>query len=326
MADGFSLRIRICLLLLYTAPAWATDANGCETSVFYSGTTQYKCLNSHNLPSTFDVSLLPENITRLRIEGEKNRLNGNFTPLPFRKQLVEVEFYNFNLGEQDSRFRFGDLLGDNKHHVGHLELNSVKLVTLTGADFKGFNQLEKLYVRDLDVTEVGPSVFEELGVSLSGSPVPDFESKLKWVIMLGARQPDQRTRLDWAFLKPAAESVEVINFESMGLATDNLTCSSPFKLKSARIIRFTDNFLHKLPSHVFRTLNANLELEIYLEWGRFCPGHADCRCCDMAEFAEWMRSNGQMNAVKSIRCGEANDHGMTSSAVFLNKTGIFDDC
>jgi len=321
-------------LLAFPSKSTFTGAQnvGCAYDSWYRVGSQdpgslLQCVPTHtnahfSLPGNFDVLLLGshKNLTTLEIHSNydnKNVVYANYTPFPALEKLTSVVFYGFNQQPEHPPFPLHGLLRHNTHHIQVLSLYHTKLLSLTKADFTGFAQLREITIENGKITSISRDVFEGLGVLPSGQLVPDFRPN---VTKITIAKNEDLTSLDWSFLKPISASLKVFELHRSGVTADSLTCSIPFILSNATGVIFTFNSgLTRLPSAVYQTFNTTAPTKIF-----FCPYKSElsCDCCGMAEFAKWLRKQGQIDPLNGIAC----PHSGASSRDFVTNATFYDHC
>ena len=138
-----------------------------------------------------------------------------FPSMPDRPQLSDIALHgDFRRMTDLDVFPFNRLLAGNRHHIVNMTLNFVKLVRLTESNFAGFSQLERLDLYDCMISIIDADVFESLGV------MPGLGLKTNFSSILSNLKVESNSirRLNWAFLRPISDSVQVRMGKDMQLA------------------------------------------------------------------------------------------------------------
>lgn len=260
------------------------------------------CNGEVTIPDNFDVTLYLSALHTKRaiFKGVRNVAYENAIAFPNDTFLDEVEFTNFNRDYEHPRFPLNVLLRQ-LFFLRVIRLSLVKMETLTAGDLRGFHSLEELTLDYCYLASVSVTAFDELGFSLDGSNV--FSGQLEKLTITDY----QLTALDWAVFTPVEKTLKSITLQATGITSHTLTNSNPGLVLSAVWDIFLEyNELKELPAVIYNSLNPDQPLRIFLEGNPICRGlqGRDCSCCEMADFAHWLRAgNMRIASLGSIQCG-----------------------
>ena len=158
----------------------------------------------------------------------------DFPSIPKREKLTAIDIQGIRtLLSALQVFPFDRLLTENKHNILRLRLSSVKLMRLTVANFRGFNQLEHLEIDNCLIQDIHPDLFENLAVT-HGTFEPGWTSGIRFVRIAN----NNISHLNWEFLRPVSQSIEVrlchANVEQL-----RESWSMSFQIMSHHIMNFT---------------------------------------------------------------------------------------